>query len=231
MLSTITPFGERSRGHRYRATAAWFVAGGVAGGLTLGGAAAGLAWMSAATGLSARPDVVAAVGVVIALAAASVDAGLFGPVLPVVRRQVDDRWLVRYRRWFYAAGFGWQVGVGFATYVMTAGVLLLVVLAALSGTWWVAVALGGAFGLARGLTVLLTAFATDPAGLRALHAKLDRYGPVVRYLVVALSVATAVVLAGSRGLPVGAAVAASAAALGGAVVGVRALPRRRRSVT
>src|SRR5262245_28638289 len=27
MLSSITPFGERSRGHRYSVTAAWFVVG------------------------------------------------------------------------------------------------------------------------------------------------------------------------------------------------------------
>ena len=30
MLSTITPFGERAKGHSYRATAAWFVFGAVA---------------------------------------------------------------------------------------------------------------------------------------------------------------------------------------------------------
>ena len=36
MLSTITPFGERAKGHRYAATSAWFVVGAVAGGLTLG---------------------------------------------------------------------------------------------------------------------------------------------------------------------------------------------------
>ena len=37
MLSQLTPVGEASRGYRYRTTAAWFVAGAIAGGAMLGG--------------------------------------------------------------------------------------------------------------------------------------------------------------------------------------------------
>ena len=37
MLSTITPIGERARGHHFGVTASWFVLGGVLGGLGLGG--------------------------------------------------------------------------------------------------------------------------------------------------------------------------------------------------
>ena len=43
MLSTITPIGERAKGHSYRSTAAWFVFGAVVGGATLGAAVAVLA--------------------------------------------------------------------------------------------------------------------------------------------------------------------------------------------
>ena len=43
MLSTITPMGERGRGHRYRATAAWFVVGAVLGGPPSGGSMAACA--------------------------------------------------------------------------------------------------------------------------------------------------------------------------------------------
>ena len=53
MLSTITPFGERGKGHRYAATCAWFVLGATAGGLALGALAAGLAASVRATGASA----------------------------------------------------------------------------------------------------------------------------------------------------------------------------------
>src|SRR6516165_8616488 len=35
MLSSITPLAEQGRGHRYRATACWFVAGGLLGGVSL----------------------------------------------------------------------------------------------------------------------------------------------------------------------------------------------------
>ena len=48
------------------------------------------------------------------------------------RYSVDERWLVKYRRWIYAGGYGVQIGTGFATYVMTAGVYLLLVLAGLT---------------------------------------------------------------------------------------------------
>ena len=43
MLSTITPFSERGRGHRYAATCAWFIVGATVGGLALGALSAGLA--------------------------------------------------------------------------------------------------------------------------------------------------------------------------------------------
>src|SRR3954464_10841320 len=41
MLSALNPVAERSRGHRFWATALWYVAGALAGGAALGGALAG----------------------------------------------------------------------------------------------------------------------------------------------------------------------------------------------
>jgi hypothetical protein len=52
MLSTITPVSERSKGHSYRSTAAWFVAGATAGGCTLGGVMALMALAVRGVGLS-----------------------------------------------------------------------------------------------------------------------------------------------------------------------------------
>lgn len=193
MLSTITPFGERSRGHRYAITASWFVVGSVLGGLTLGGLGAGLAATLGATGVS--PDSAWLVGAV-ALAAgatAAVDAGVFGQVIPIWRRQVNDQWLARYRSWVYGVGFGWQIGVGVATYIMTAGVFLLVLLAAVTLNTVNAVALCGLFGLVRGLAVLLTVNADSPAQLRALHHRFDRAGPAVRVAVIAVQAGVALV--------------------------------------
>ncbi len=175
---------------------------------------------------------------VVALAAALVDAGAFGPVLPVIRRQVDDRWLARYRPWVYGAGFGWQIGVGFATYLMTAGVVVVSALAALTGSAADAVALGVVFGLARGCTVFLTARAGTPAALRTLHARLSRLEAPVRWGVAGLQAGAALGLAlvaagvsgsasGSAPMPGG---LAGGACLLGALVGglLPVLPVRRR---
>ncbi len=52
MLATITPLAEAGRGHRYRSTALWFVAGSVAGGVTLGIALGLVALGVGAAGLS-----------------------------------------------------------------------------------------------------------------------------------------------------------------------------------
>ena len=197
MLSTITPFGERARRHRYGVTAAWFMVGAVLGGATLGGVGAGLAALvgGAAPG---RP-VVLGIAAAVAVAGAMVDAGVFGPVLPLIRRQVDDRWLGRYRPWVYGVGFGWQIGVGFATYLMTAGVVAVTLFGGLSGSVGVAFGLGVLFGAARGSTVFLTARAGTPAGLRALHVRLERVGPAVRRAAAGVQAGAAVALGVAAG--------------------------------
>ncbi len=228
MLSTITPFGERGRGHRYGATVAWFVTGAAVGGATLGAVAAAGAAVVVAAGLEGHDAVVAGVGAALAAGAAGVDAGLFGDVLPLIRRQVDDGWLARYRPWVYGAGFGWQIGTGLATYLMTASVLLVGFFAVLSGSPVAAVVVGTGFGLARGLTVLLTARAGTPSRLRDLHRRLDSAGPAVRWAVVGVQAGAAVALAlvaggatGPGGLLVAAALVAGGALAGGASARLR----------
>jgi hypothetical protein len=198
MLSTITPFGERSRGHRYPVTVIWFVAGSILGGATLGALAAGLAGLAAAAGLGTHPGWVVSVAAVAAVAAAGVDAGWFGDLIPLWRRQVNDGWLARYRSWVYATGFGWQIGVGVATYIMTAGVFLVVVLAAVTANPVAAVAICTGFGLVRGLAVILTARADSPARLRDMHARFDRVGPAVRVAVILVELAVAVTVLGAQ---------------------------------
>jgi hypothetical protein len=222
MLSTITRFGERSRGHRYGATASWFIAGSTLGGATLGALAAVLAMVVSAVGAGDHPGEVAIVAAAAAGLAAATDAGAFGAVIPIWRRQVDDRWLVRYRSWVYAGGFGWQIGVGLATYIMTAAVFLVVVLAALSANPLVAAGICTLFGLTRGVAVLLTAKAHSPAQLRVLYRRFDQAGPAVRWAVVGLQAAvmSAVVVAqwpGARSAIDVAAVVLAVAAAGLAV--------------
>lgn len=221
MLSSITPFGERSRGHRFSVTAGWFLFGAVLGGACLGAGSAAVAGLAGALGAGAGSPAVLALGAALALSGSLLDAGVFGPVLPLVRRQVDDAWLSRYRPWVYGAGFGWQVGAGLATYVMTGGVFVLVALGGLSGSPAQAVILGLIFGSVRGSTVFLTVLAGDPGALRVLHRWLDRIGPAVRGGAagvmggVAVGLAGAVVWAPARHGSLGA-LAALAPAAGGA---------------
>jgi hypothetical protein len=195
MLSTITPVAERGKGHRYGATASWFVLGAVAGGVTLGVVMALLA--AAVRSGSIPPTTLGLVALAAALVAVASDAGIAGVRVPVHRRQVNERWLDRYRPWVYGAGFGWQIGVGVATYITTAAVYLMVVLAALTGRPVVAVALGAGFGLLRGLAVLLTRHLTTPSALRAFHRRFTDRGPALGRLVIAFEATGAVVLLGS----------------------------------
>ena len=179
MVSAINPFTERSRGNRYWLTTLWFIAGSVLGGALLGAlAAVGAAlWGSLWGSLTGSVAVAAGVGCVGCLVAAASDGSTVRFRLPGHPRQVNEQWLGRYRRWVYACGFGVQIGVGFATYIMTAAVYLTVLLGALSGSPATAFAVGLVFGLVRGLAVLLSSGAADPAALRQLHRRLDLLAP------------------------------------------------------
>jgi MFS family permease len=182
MLSTITPLGERGRGHRYGMTVAWFVAGAIVGGAVLGGALAAIAAVVGLADLS--PTSVAAVVMVAALITMASDLSVGGFRLPRIPRQVDENWTGRYRHWVYAAGFGAQIGVGVSTYVMTAGVYLMMLLAGLTGRPVVALFVGLSFGLVRGLAILLGVRLTTPEAIRAFHRRFESAGTLSLQLAV-----------------------------------------------
>lgn len=195
MLSQINPIAEAGRGRRYGHTATWFVAGATVGGATLGAVCAAAAAAIDRTGLSARgaPAVVAAS----ALVAALIDTRLLGFGPPFLRRQVNEDWLNRYRPWVYGGGFGWQIGVGFTTYVMTAAVPLVVICAAASATPWFAFALATMFGFARGLTVLSSAALRTQKALYDFHRRFAERGEPLRRTVIVVQLAVAVAAAWS----------------------------------
>lgn len=184
MLSSLTPLAERGRGHRYRATAGWFIVGGIIGGCALGGTAALLALGVRALGPS--ENVTLGVAAMAALGASASDLEFFGFRIPIHHRQVNERWLDQFRAWVYGTGFGLQIGSGLATYIMTAALYLLVVLAALSQSVAVAVTLGAIFGLVRGLAVLLGRTITSPDTLRSFHRRFSAIGPRVRLITIAV---------------------------------------------
>ena len=147
----------------------WYVVGSIIGGATLGLCVAGL---TVAVDASPSPRVKSSSSALGASAVAVLsDAGLGGFHLPVHHRQVNERWLDRFRPWVYGAGFGWQIGTGLATYIMTAAVYLMIVLGALSGQPWLGVAFGALFGLVRGLSVCLGRHITSTEALPAFHRR------------------------------------------------------------
>lgn len=195
MLSSITPMTEAGRGNRFAVTARWFVIGGVVGGLSLGALAAGAAALVALADLSVQARW--AIGAIAAAVTASIDLGVLGIELPIFKRQVNDAWLRRYRGWVYGAGFGWQIGFGVATYIMTAGVFLTIALAVLGATPTVALVIGFTFGLVRGSAVYIGRSATTPAALGAVHARLDALGPSARIAALVVQLLAAATLAGA----------------------------------
>ena len=194
MLSQITPIGEASRGHRYRITATWYVVGALVGGATLGGAIALMAFIVHTLALSATTLLVLAAAA--ALLGAVVDSGIVGFAPPFLLRQVNEYWLNKYRGYIYALGFGWQIGAGVTTYIMTTAVLVTVALGALGASPLAALAVGVWFGLVRGMTVWLTARAITPARLAALHRRFDALGEPFRRGVIVVQLAVAVVALG-----------------------------------
>ncbi len=222
MLSTVTPLAESGRGHRYRWTASWFFLGAVLGGATTGSVAAVAAVGIGALDLSA-PTTYAIAGVA-AVCAAGLDGRLLGPPIPHHRRQVNEDWLGRYRAWVYGAGFGWQIGTGVATYIMSAGVYLVIVLAALTGDPRSALVVCVAFGAVRGSMVLIGARITSAERLARVHERFEAWREPVRRGVLGLLVLAAVVLAVAGGAPA----VALALAAGALTVAVGAARRMRR---
>ncbi len=211
MLSTITPMAEAGRGHSFRSTSVWFVVGSVAGGLTLGGLMAGFALVVA--GLGATSTLALWIIAVAALGAAASDGRVAGFHLPGHDRQVNERWLDSYRPWVYGAGFGWQIGVGLATYIMTAGLYLLIIMGGLTANPWTAVAIGGLFGLVRGLAVYLAAGLDSGEKLLAFHARFESWREPVRQSMIVIQVAVAVTASAGAGAGVTGMVAVAVAAV------------------
>ncbi len=219
MLSQLTPLAEAGRGQRYARTATWFVAGATLGGLMLGGVMALGALVVHALGITSSTAIT--LTALLALAAAAVDARVLGFGPPWVCRQVDEAWLAQYRPWVYAGGFGWQIGTGVTTYVMTAAVPLMIMVGALTGSPVAALGVGTLFGVLRGCAVLLGRHIRTPDALYAAHRRFDAWTIPVRDAVIAGQLAVAVGAAWFVGPP---ALAVGVSALAG-LIGFRGIAR------
>jgi hypothetical protein len=195
MLSTITPIGERGRNHRYAGSVAWFITGAVLGGATLG---VGAAVLAAGIGtLDLSPAAALGTAAVLAAITLASDLNAGGFRLPAHIRQVNEQWLDEFRAWVYGGGFGWQIGVGLATFVTTAAVYLLIAMAALTASPVTAFALCTGFGAVRGVAVLLGRNLTTPQRMMALHRRLDELLPTAQRGIVLVQAVVVAVAAGA----------------------------------
>jgi sulfite exporter TauE/SafE len=195
MLASITPLGERGRHSRWGVTMAAFLIGGAGGGVLAGGAlgAAG-ASLSAVLdrfGLGHAPVAPVLAVAAVTLVAAAFDLRLLSLGLPTVHRQVDERWLQRYRGWVYGVGFGFQLGLGVVTIVVTAALYAAFAAAFLTGSVAAGALIGVVFGLTRSATLLSVARVRRPDQLVTLGRRLRRFEPAARRSTAVLQVGLA----------------------------------------
>jgi hypothetical protein len=188
MLASITPLGERSRRQRWPVTVTALAAGAATTGAAVG---AGLAAVGSLLPLGGR----ARLEVLLAAAAIAAALELLGLRPPTHRRQVDETWLHRYRGWVYGAGFGGQLGVGVWTIVTTFAVYVALLAELLAPRIGAGAAIGGVFGLVRGLTVISTARVDSPMRLAAFHRAFHRGEGVAAVVAVAAEAAVILVVA------------------------------------
>jgi hypothetical protein len=188
MLTSITPLGERGRGHRYAVTLTAYVVG-----CLLGGATTGTLLGLAGSLLPTLPVLLLAAIACLAAALADLRGGL-----RLGRRQVDEDWLARYRGWVYGFGFGFQLGLGVVTIVTSAATVAVLALALLTQSVAAGLLLGLVFGAARAVPALLLGRADSHAQLRTLAAGLERRAPLAaRATVAALALTGAALLTGA----------------------------------
>lgn len=178
MLTSINPLVERSRNNNWSITAAYFFVGAVVGGALLGLASGGIGQL-----LNADDHHTTFVVAVIVVSAISLlhEAKVSLP-LRWWHRQVNENWLATYRPWVYGIGFGIQLGLGFATYVVTGLVVVMVLACVATGSAVTGFAIGAVFGAIRGLSILVGLSVDTPAKLRTRMAAIEKFATPARYL-------------------------------------------------
>lgn len=167
LQAQIHPLGERGRGNVWGVTMTAFTVGS----MIAGSALAGLVGFLGALVLNFGEGMVWIVGG-LAVLAGLLDLSPIRPWTP--RRQVNENWIGRYRGWVYGAGFGLQLGLGFAVFVMSWGYWAMLAIAFVSGSAQLGILIGATFGLGRGLLLYLSRRNTTPERLGDFHRSMMR---------------------------------------------------------
>ncbi len=187
LQAQIHPLGEKSRGNVWGVTMAAFTIGSMAAGAAVTALAGLLGGAFVEFGNAALWTVAALAG-----AAGLLDLSPLKPWTP--RRQVNENWIGRYRGWVYGAGFGLQLGLGFAVFVMSWGYWAMLGIAFVSGSAAVGALLGAIFGLGRGFLLLLSRGSTSPERLSSFHQRMMQYKVAVFRTTSAVTTATALLV-------------------------------------
>lgn len=189
MLASITPLGERGRGHHYSLTVGSLVAGSTLSAVLLG---AGLGGVGAVIPLETEGKLAV---MAVALGTAVLwDSPRTGLVLPTTKRQVDAGWLDTYRGGIYGLGFGVQLGAAVVTVVTSALTYVWLLAAALSGSLVGGAVVGVSFGLGRGLAALPASGVHGPEDLRRLWSGLQVWDRRTRRLALMVECGLALVI-------------------------------------
>ena len=174
LQAQIHPLGESSRGNIWGVTITAFTIGSMAAGAAL---CALFAWLGMLLVPGMSTTTALTITAVLAVVAGVLDLSPVKPLTP--RRQVNQDWIGRYRGWVYGLGFGVQLGVGFAVFVMSWGYYAMLGAAFLSRSILAGVLMGAIFGLGRGLLLYPSRWITSPDKLFRFHRKLmDIKSPV-----------------------------------------------------
>jgi hypothetical protein len=201
MLASITPLGERGRQSSWGVTAAMHVLGSLAGGAAVGALAGLLGWLALGD--------VGSLGIVrlqyrFEALAATLAAGAAWELahrrVPGPRRQVDERWLDRYRGWVYGLGYGAQLGTGVTTVVVSSAVWAVPVAAVLSSRPSTGAVIGSVAGGLRGVSVLMAGRVATPQQLMAFHARMRSIERPVRAVALAAQFSLACLAAIAAGV-------------------------------
>lgn len=166
MIETIGPTGHSGGRPTTLAACATFFVGCLAGGAATFAALAAIGGL--VHGAGGRAAYIAAAAIALAAAVAEARGTR---IAPQVRRQLPEHW-----RWLMpmpvAAGlYGVLLGLGFTTFVLTFGVWALMGIAFAVGEPMIGLAIGLAFGIGRGVPIILLAPVADrPVGARCTEA-------------------------------------------------------------
>ncbi len=158
MVETITPVVHGGRRIRYVMTVALHVAGATVSASAFGALLGGLGLLLAAPWGAAGAIVV---GLVAAVYAAREGLGLPIPV-PDRHRQVPEWWRSFFSPPVASLLYGLGLGIGFLTFLTFGTFVAVAVTAFVSGDPLIGALLCGAFGVARGLSVLVAASTESP---------------------------------------------------------------------